>query len=382
MKVSTLYMVGGFLGAGKTTLMAKAAEILRARGIRVGLVTNDQAADMVDTRYLELPGNDVREVSGSCFCCNFPGFLAAADSLRENDCAAILAESVGSCTDLSATILQPLKDKHTDRFILRPFSVVLDPCRITEIFPDLAPGCCKCLCEHGTHLHPSAAYILRRQMDEADILLLNKIDVLKDEERARYRELLAAQFPKATIMEICAATGEGVAEWLAAASVMHGVGTHLAEVDYDTYAEGEAVLGWLNASLTLSSDGETSWMAVAEAYMAKLAELFEAEKSDTGHLKILLSAPSGAIRSNLIRTGAKAAAGGDIPSSEKSVHMLVNARVAMSPEHLESLVRKSLDDVCGRFALKAEIQGLKSLMPGRPSPTYRYREVISLQRMA
>ena len=37
-------MVGGFLGAGKTTALARLARFFLGRGQRVGLVANDQAA--------------------------------------------------------------------------------------------------------------------------------------------------------------------------------------------------------------------------------------------------------------------------------------------------------------------------------------------------
>jgi G3E family GTPase len=36
-------MIGGFLGAGKTTAILKIAQHLRSRGQRVGLITNDQS---------------------------------------------------------------------------------------------------------------------------------------------------------------------------------------------------------------------------------------------------------------------------------------------------------------------------------------------------
>ena len=45
-------MVGGFLGAGKTTTLARLARHYMQQGKRVGIVTNDQAADLVDTNSL------------------------------------------------------------------------------------------------------------------------------------------------------------------------------------------------------------------------------------------------------------------------------------------------------------------------------------------
>ena len=49
MTKSRYLMIGGFLGAGKTTTMLRLAELLTARGLRVGLITNDQASGLVDT---------------------------------------------------------------------------------------------------------------------------------------------------------------------------------------------------------------------------------------------------------------------------------------------------------------------------------------------
>ena len=67
MKRVQLVFVGGFLGAGKTTLLWRAAELLMKRGKRVGLITNDQAPDLVDTKWLAQKVLNVREVAGSCF---------------------------------------------------------------------------------------------------------------------------------------------------------------------------------------------------------------------------------------------------------------------------------------------------------------------------
>lgn len=118
-----MILVGGFLGAGKTTLLWQAASRLAAHGRRVGLITDDQAPDLVDTGFLSRQGMPVQEVSGSCFCCNFPGLIQAAETLQHDVKADVLiAEPVGSCTDLSATILQPLKDKFRQQFVLAPLA--------------------------------------------------------------------------------------------------------------------------------------------------------------------------------------------------------------------------------------------------------------------
>src|SRR5262245_46943418 len=101
-------MLGGFLGAGKTTAMARLAKDYTDQGLRVGIVTNDQAQDLVDTHNLREQGFSVAEVAGACFCCKFDDLLTQVGSLeadRRPD--VILAEPVGSCTDLVATVVQP-----------------------------------------------------------------------------------------------------------------------------------------------------------------------------------------------------------------------------------------------------------------------------------
>jgi signal recognition particle GTPase len=42
-------MIGGFLGAGKTTAVGKLAKRLVDQDVRVGLITNDQGRNLVDT---------------------------------------------------------------------------------------------------------------------------------------------------------------------------------------------------------------------------------------------------------------------------------------------------------------------------------------------
>ena len=79
--MTRLIFVGGFLGAGKTTLLYEVTNILKDRGKKVGLITNDQAPDLVDTSLLEQIGINVAEVSGSCFCCDFKALRKAMEKV-------------------------------------------------------------------------------------------------------------------------------------------------------------------------------------------------------------------------------------------------------------------------------------------------------------
>jgi G3E family GTPase len=215
-------------------LLWQAAQTLAGRGLQVGLVTNDQAPELVDTALLARTNVRVAEVSGSCFCCNFPGLLnALSQPDGEKKADVFIAEPVGSCTDLSATILQPLKDRHADAFSLAPLSVLVDPERLLSILDGGMAG-----------LHPSAAYIFRKQMEEADLLVINKTDLLTPCEYESLQARAKQAFPSVlSVLGVSAKTGEGLDAWLETVMQGTGAGHHLTEVDYDVYAEGEAVGG-------------------------------------------------------------------------------------------------------------------------------------------
>ncbi|HVP73527.1 MAG TPA: GTP-binding protein, partial [Phycisphaerales bacterium] len=74
-------MIGGFLGAGKTTAMLRLASWLRKRGRCVALITNDQSINLVDTARIGAAGHKVREITGGCFCCRFDALVNASESL-------------------------------------------------------------------------------------------------------------------------------------------------------------------------------------------------------------------------------------------------------------------------------------------------------------
>jgi Ni2+-binding GTPase involved in maturation of urease and hydrogenase len=365
MKNVQLVFVGGFLGAGKTTLMWRAAELLTKRGQRVGLITNDQAPDLVDTKWLREKGLNVREVAGSCFCCNFAGLIYAAEKLLASEVDVLIAEPVGSCTDLSATILQPLKDRFRERFTLAPLSVLADPTRLTDVLNSNAHA-----------LHPDAAYIFRKQLEEADWLVVNKADRILSEQRAQLGETLAAQLPRAIVRYLSARTGEGVEQWLRDVLSTPDAGSHIVPVDYDVYAAGEALLGWLNADVRLSAvAGAVEWGTFCRDLLAQLQAAFRGREARIGHIKLLLTADGGHYIGNITDAKTSPFLDGQVTGSVTEANLTVNARVEIAPEELERIVRAVLARAAARRA-RVEFHGLRCLRPGRPQPTYRYGTLV------
>ena len=363
MKTTRLILVAGFLGAGKTTLLWETARRIMDDGKRVGLITNDQAPDLVDTAILSRNEIQVKEVSGSCFCCNFNGLITSMKEVRDSANAdVIIAEPVGSCTDLSATIVQPLREKMGGELLISPLTVMADPERLSDILKGGTAG-----------LHPSAAYIFRKQLEESDIILISKTDKLKPNELVLLREKVKLNFPDADVMTISAVSGEGIGEWLNEVTRRTDSGKRIVEVDYDVYAEGEAVLGWLNTTIELGGE-PTNWDDFSRNLMQDLSQQFDRLKAPVGHLKIILESGENYLIANLTGLNSTLNFRG-LAGISSAARLTLNARGEMSPEKLELIVRKTLNKYT-KDILTANIMALRCLSPGRPNPTYRLDHII------
>ncbi len=365
MKTTRLILVGGFLGAGKTTLLWEAAQNTMKKGLRVGLITNDQAPELVDTAILSRDEVKVAEVNGSCFCCNFPGLIEATRKLKkEAEADVIIAEPVGSCTDLSATIVQPLKENLRGELQVSPLTVLADPMRLTDI---LNGG--------NTGLHPSAAYIFKKQLEESDIILISKSDLISAEELSILIEKTKLHFPDSDVLTVSSISGEGLNEWLEKVQNSNEAGKRLVEVDYDVYAEGEAVLGWLNSTIELSGKS-VNWDTFAQTLMQSLSNQFDALNASVGHVKILLESDDKFIVSNLTGKNFTLTFRQSAGTSDNA-RLTVNARVEMTPETLENMVKTTLDEICGSTISK-KLVAQRCLSPGRPNPTFRFDHIVSI----
>ena len=84
-------IIGGFLGAGKTSAIRELARLLCDRGERVAIVTNDQGRALVDTELVRPSAAWVREIGGGCFCCRFEELEAALGAAADSGASIALA---------------------------------------------------------------------------------------------------------------------------------------------------------------------------------------------------------------------------------------------------------------------------------------------------
>ena len=375
--VARYVMIGGFLGAGKSTALARMAHRLTRRGLRVGLITNDQASGLVDSRTLRAQGFAVEEIAGGCFCCRFNSLLAAASKLAESDRPDVfLAEPVGSCTDLVATVSYPLRRIYGDGFRVAPLSVLVDPVRAARVLG----------LEEGRSFSRKVAYVYEKQLEEADYIVVNKCDILPEGRRVDLREALASRFPRAEIFEVSARDGIGCDEWFDRLEREEMRARDVLEIDYDIYAEGEALLGWLNATLELRSDPTT---AAAEGVDGNtiLRELSDGIQSGLGeidgevaHLKMTLSPDDGVLGEiavvNLVRQDHVPEICQELPDRISAGQVILNLRAEAPPQELRRIVGREIDALnqrsrSQRRGVEMTLEHVESFRPARPEPTHR-----------
>ena len=355
-------MIGGFLGAGKTTTVGRLAKHFQDEGLRVGIVTNDQATDLVDTHTLRSQGFNVGEVAGACFCCNFNELTETSDQLRSDQQPdVILAEPVGSCTDLVATVVRPLQHLHQDQYEVAPYGVILKPSHGKRILSG----------EENAGFSPKAAYIFEKQLEEADFVIINRIDQLSSEEIDELNDLLLAKYPDKTVIRMSALTGEGFDDLVDLLDQPIAVGANNMELDYDVYAEGEAELGWLNSSLTITCNEPLELDQLVLDIVEQLRTDMADQSAETAHLKTIAMADNQQAVANLVSSDSPAQLSLASYASAKEVNLIVNARVAIDPAVLQEYVMAAVTLCCKQRGATAEFNETQSFRPGRPVPTHR-----------
>jgi Ni2+-binding GTPase involved in maturation of urease and hydrogenase len=314
-----LIFAGGFLGSGKTTALAALAKRLIERDMRVGIITNDQTENLVDTvivkQLLQELGVPVEEVVKGCFCCKFDELMDHIEKILAHKPDVLMGEPVGSCTDFVAAVANPIKIGYREAFRFAPFSIMVDP----------------------------------------------------DQEK----------FPDKDVRAVSATEGNGMDEWLdELLSGRPGANTVLSQIDYDRYATAEAVLGWLNAAIRLTANETFEANDFARALAVSLREAFKGNDGEIGHLKFVVSSGGRVMWTNVTKLTSEPAISGEQLGKLSHGTLILNARVRLEPEVLETIVRNTLNRVCEEAGVQFEIEDLQCFSPAYPEPPYIVRESV------
>lgn len=346
----TVIFVGGFLGAGKTTLILAAARELKTHGKRCGAILNDQSDALVDTLLAEQHGIPSGEITDGCFCCRLSDLAAQLETMRAYAPEVIFAEPVGSCTDISATVLHPLMQEGAYR--LAPLTVLVDPLRAEALL--------------RTDADEDIAFLFRKQLQEADLVCVTKSDL--------YPKPLALSMQH--MRQISAQSGQGVAAWLdeVLAGEMSGQKDVL-DIDYERYAQAEAALAWLNFRAIFAPRVAISPAMLLGPWLDGLDRSLTKEGIGIVHLKAMVQGSTGYVKAALCANGQEPTVEGALDASPSSRHELtLNIRALADPETISAIVERELEQSDGQFRERK----MRCFRPAPPQPERRVsREEIA-----
>ncbi|MCU0519608.1 MAG: CobW-like GTP-binding protein [Anaerolineae bacterium] len=357
-----LHIVGGFLGSGKTTAIIGGAKLLMARGLRVGVVTNDQGRYLVDTAFFRSEAVPTVEVTGGCFCCNYSDLDAQLDQLeRTARPDAIFAESVGSCADIVATVVRPLLTlRRSDLEAPTSFTVFADA-RLLR----------RRLLGQPMPFSDDVVYVFDKQIEESGLLVANKVDLLSDDAVQELAVLADERFPDKRVRFQNSLVAEGVGGWLEMLTSGEATAPGQAlDIDYARYGAGEAALAWLDERLVFEVSEGTGRSLLQRFFLLLLSNL-RREGLVIGHLKFLVQ--SGVVEAKvsfpaLVEEDWHTTVP-DLPGTR--VTLVVNARVESEPSQVRDLVQEAATVAALEAGATVVISDVVAFHPGFPKPTYR-----------
>ena len=200
-------VLSGFLGAGKTTLLNYLLH--NQEGRRIAVIVNDMSEVNIDARLVGsgLTRTDARlvEMSNGCICCTLrEDLLVEVGRLaREGRFDYLLIESTGISEPLPVAETFTFADDQGrslgDVARLDTLVTVVDAQAFLSDYASVTS-----LRDRGLALgeddHRSITNLLLDQVEFADVLVLNKIDLVSSADRGRLEGILASLNPRARLV--------------------------------------------------------------------------------------------------------------------------------------------------------------------------------------
>ena len=209
----------GFLGSGKTTTMMALTRYYTARHGKAAMISNDlgEGVTLADDRLARLSGVNASQITDECICFCRDVLTERLNAYYNDGCELVVSDIPGFGVGALEHVYHGLSKEYPDAFELGPFTVLVEP-RNAALLRSGQGG--------------DMAHILRAQLKEADLIVLNKCDLLEPDELEADRDWLAEQYPQARVITISAVTGEGLEE-LSQALMQGKASMRHPDIDYD-----------------------------------------------------------------------------------------------------------------------------------------------------
>jgi len=355
--MNTKYMiVSGFLGAGKTTTMIAMARSINRRLKEAGqeghsaIIANDLGAkNLVDADYTRTADVAINEITGDCICYITEDLVSHIDRLARDGANIVISDIPGCGVGALDHVYVTLKEDYPGRYDLLPLVCLVDPMRLRMILPQ----------KEDINLPEEMRFLLNAQLAEADLIVLNKVDLIDDEERESDLAFIRKAYPDIPVMAISARTGEGIDELVdyvlshEATAEPRDLGT-----DSEEFDAAEAQMCWYNRRFFAEErDGRNiNFNAVIEDFMEAIREGLIEARRNVPHLK-LFAAGEGDDFVNCSIVGIDY----DLEFERKLDHdysgiaIVVNARAVCESETFGDIAEDAMDAIKQKYNLKCRV---------------------------
>ncbi|MDW7733420.1 MAG: GTP-binding protein [Methanolobus sp.] len=299
-------IIGGFLGSGKTTTVINVGKELAERGHTVAIIVNEIGEVGIDGDLIAKYGLDTKEITNGCICCTLKvNMKATLTELRNSyNPNFIIVEPSGIA--FPNVIKKELELMNFgDDVRVAPLVTLIDGSRFKDIMK-------------------SVKLYAMRQIEDAEILVINKTDlldpiklsileesvqqlnpgatVIKMSSRigdAGFSELLELIVPESGIDEVTDYSGKG---YVAAASSEYSEAeiieetAHTHHPHYDSRSSGLASYANDYKILEEDIDSETARLISMEIAEGVKSEIITLSPEFVGHIKMFLEAPDETVK--------------------------------------------------------------------------------------
>lgn len=344
----TRYMVfSGFLGAGKTTTMIAIGEHLLANGGSPAILANDLGGkNLVDGEFSRTTNIPCKDITGDCICYIHNDLIDKLHQFEAEGANFIMSDIPGCGIGAYDHVYSTTNQNEPDEFDLMPFTCIVDPERLRMLLPEKA----------DINLPEEMSNLLHAQMKEADLIVLNKIDTISEETRQADVDFITTSYPRAKVMCISAATGEGVPELvdylLSAKTKMELVDIGYGQEDFINY---EKIQCWYNNRSYFAQRDEQE-LCFNEVFTDLFEEIRAGVKAAGGnvpHLKLFAAGIDGDVaKMSLIGVDYDINYDRKLEKKYAAIGFVVNARAIMDSQEMTAVVADAIDAVCQKHNLK------------------------------
>lgn len=347
-KAKAKYMVtSGFLGAGKTTAMIAFAKSINRRYGKAAILANDLgASNIVDADFTATTDILTTQISGNCICYQHENLVDKLNQLVSQGATIIMSDIPGCGIGALDHVYIQLEERRPGEFELMPFTCIVDPLRLRMIMPEAAE----------LNLPPEMRFLLEAQMAEADLIVLNKIDLMSREQIEKSTAFIQSSFPETKLLTMSALTGEGVDEVVDYLMQNRSAAKHK-DIGYgsEAFIAAESLLSWYNRRVFLEEmdDRAVDFNAVVSDVFEKIREGLKDKKNNVPHLKAFASGEGDDfIKASLIGVDYETEYARKLTKSYSAISLIINARAAADSQDMANIVDDALEAVSEKHNLK------------------------------